>query len=88
MIEINLNIPVLDLQGNEIQGSNLGKILANFLANCNKGDAFLLVDIAKKLIKNEPVEIDENTANQISQLVRLSDIANIAKVQILLEINK
>lgn len=69
-MKVNLNIPVVGLDGLEIAGSNLGQILATNLANANNIDAMLSVSIAIDLWQGIPVELDDSELRFLINFVK------------------
>ncbi len=81
---IDLNKPVLNLDGEPIENSNLGRILANALANSPKGDALKFWEMAVKLHKYEPIDLDMSDQIMLSSFIKSNEhLSNIIKVQLL-----
>lgn len=60
MTTIDLNKPILDLDGNPVQeGMTLGKALAAQLAHSGKGNAIKFMDWALQLHHGKPIEVDD-----------------------------
>jgi hypothetical protein len=88
-MKIDLNKAVVNLDGVEIPNSNLGKILAQLLANSNKGDALKFWETALKLQKGEEIDLDTSDQSTIKEFVKSTDqVTNIVKAQILLSFEK
>lgn len=88
-MKLNFNKSLVNLEGNEIAGSNMGKILANELVSSNKGDAIKFWETALKLQKGEEIDLDTSDQNTIRDFVKNTEtLPNITKAQILLVFNK
>lgn len=57
-MKINLNKNLNGLDGQEIQDSNIGKIVAAALASSSQGDALKLMTWATKLYNGEELDLD------------------------------
>ncbi len=88
---INLDVPIKDLDGNDIidnvvgaRPTSLGKILANELVRGSKGDPLKFLDWAMRLNKGETVEVDRSDYEKLKQFVLDHETMTIlAKGQIL-----
>lgn len=89
MLEINLNVPlknldnqpVIDAQGKVII---LGQALAHVLTNGSKGNAIKHYDWAMTMWKGETLKVDESDAKMLRTLIEESEIMTIlAKAQII-----
>jgi hypothetical protein len=84
MKKIDLNFPILDLDGIELEGSNAGKIVANVLVNQTQGDAVKFWGWALELNKRMPIELDESDFSTLKTFVKNSEaLPIITKAQIL-----
>jgi len=83
-MKLDFNHPLVDLDGKEIEGTNIGKTLAQQLIQSNKGDAMKFLELAMKLHKGEVVDLDTSDQTLIKDFVKnLDTIINLAKAQIL-----
>lgn len=83
-MELNLNITITDLEGNDIPESNLGKTIAQILAFARDGDALKLFDIAIKLQKGEILTLDSSDTTMLKERIKASDsLTNLVKAQAL-----
>ena len=83
-MKINLNSALLDLDGNEIADSNMGKILAQLLISETKGDALKFWDWAMKLHKGEVLDLDKSDQEVFKNFVKETEkLPIITKAQIL-----
>lgn len=83
-MKINLNSALVDLDGNEIADSNMGKILAQLLISETKGDALKFWDWAMKLHKGEVLDLDKSDQEVFKNFVKETEkLPIITKAQIL-----
>lgn len=68
--KIDLNKAITDLDGKEIEGSNLGKLVAQMLASSNKGDALKYMSWALKLHAGESLELDGSDAETLKNFIK------------------
>ena len=84
MRKIDLNFPILDLEGKEVEKSNAGKIIANVLVNQSQGDALKFWGWALELNKKEPIELDESDFSTLKDFIKNSEaLPIITKAQVL-----
>jgi hypothetical protein len=84
MTKIELNKPILSLDGSPIEDSNLGKLLSQMLASSNKGDALKFMAWALKLHAGEPIELDPTDRDVLKNFVLGNDqLTNLSKAQLL-----
>jgi septin family protein len=89
MNTINLNFNLIDLDGTEIENSNIGKIIAQFLISETEGNALKLWDWSQKLYQGKPLELDESDQNDLKELIKKTNkLPIITKAQILKIITK
>ena len=90
MKKIDLNTPMVDLDGQAPEGSQLlCKILARQLAGQTKGDPLKFWDWAVKLHKCEPLELDSSDEETLTNFVKNDEtLFVIAKAQILKRIRE
>lgn len=88
-MKIDLNKNVIDLDGNQIEGANMGKIVAQFLVNESKGDALKFWDWALKLNKGEVLDLDMSDQETFKSLIKDTEkLPIITKAQILAALQK
>lgn len=88
-MKIDLNKPVLELDGTEAPNTTMGKILAQLLVSETKGDALKLWDWAQKLYKGEIIDLDKSDQETLKSLLKDTDrLPVITKAQILEVITK
>lgn len=82
--KIDLNKAIKDLDGKEIEGSNLGKLVAQMLASANKGDALKYMSWALKLHEGKSIELDPSDLETLKNFVKDHEqLTNLSKAQIL-----
>lgn len=83
-MELNLNVPVTDLDGVAIPESNVGKTIAQTLAFARDGDALKLFDIALKFQKGETVNLDTSDSTMLKERIKAdASLTNLVKAQAL-----
>lgn len=88
-MKLNFNKSLVNLDGVDIADSNMGKILASYLVQSNKGDALKFWEIALKLQKGEEVDLDTSDQNTIKEFIKSADgLPNITKAQLLMVFDK
>lgn len=88
-MKIDLNKNVIDLDGNQIENANMGKIVAQFLVNESKGDALKFWDWALKLNKGEVLDLDKSDQETFKSLIKETEkLPIITKAQILEQLQK
>lgn len=70
MTKVNLNKAITDLDGKEIEGSNLGQLVAQMLASSNKGDALKYMSWALKLHAKEELELDPSDKETLKNFIK------------------
>jgi hypothetical protein len=81
---INLNKNVIDLDGKEIEGANLGKIIAQTLIQSSKGDALKFWSWANKLHAGEELDLDDSDKETFKNFVKDNESLTIlTKAQVL-----
>jgi hypothetical protein len=79
-MKLDFNFPLKDLTGKDIENTNVGKILANTLANANKGNSIKMMDWALKLYNGNPLEIDQSDADILEGFIDTADgLSNLMK---------
>jgi hypothetical protein len=84
MKKIELNKAITDLDGNAIEGSNLGKLVAQMLVTSSKGDALKYMAWALKLHAGEPLELDPSDLETLRNFIKDHDqLTILSKAQML-----
>lgn len=68
-MKLDLNKPLLDLEGNPLEKQNIGKSLAVLLANASEGPAIKFIDWAMMLHKGEAVELDTTDMETLRRFI-------------------
>jgi hypothetical protein len=88
-MKIDLNFNLADLDGNAIDNTNAGKLVAQTLVQQTKGDALKFWDWAVALNKGEVLDLDSSDQETFKNFVKDSETITIfAKAQILLKLKK
>jgi hypothetical protein len=88
-MKIDLNFNLADLDGNAIENTNAGKLVAQTLVQQTKGDALKFWDWAVALNKGEVLDLDSSDQETFKNFVKDSEAITIfAKAQILLKLKK
>ncbi|MEY4332360.1 MAG: hypothetical protein RLZZ196_1098 [Bacteroidota bacterium] len=83
-MKINMNIPILGLDGKELPDANVGKLIAQTLVNTPKGDALKFFGWAQKLYAGSALELDASDTETLKNFIKESDsITILAKAQAL-----
>jgi hypothetical protein len=83
-MKFNLNKNLLNLDGTEILDSNMGKIVAQSLAQSSKGDALKQWDWAQKLYKGEELELDLSDSETFKTFIKSNEnFPTLTKAQIM-----
>lgn len=84
MTKIDLNKAITDLDGNAIEGSNLGKLVAQMLVTSSKGDALKYMAWALKLHAGEGLELDPSDLQTLKSFIESHEqLTILSKAQIL-----
>lgn len=70
---INLNKTVRGLDGKEIEGSNIGKIVSQQMVQTSKGDALKFWYWATKMYEGLPLDLDPTDAETLKAFIRDND---------------
>jgi hypothetical protein len=88
-MKIDLNFNLADLDGNAIDNTNAGKLVAQTLVQQTKGDALKFWDWAVALNKGEVLDLDSSDQETFRNFVKDSETITIfAKAQILHKLKK
>lgn len=86
-MKVNLNKKVKNLDDKEIEDSNLGKLLAQYLANLGQGNALKLMSWALKLHNGEELDLDPSDSNTFKDIINTYNFTTLLKFRILEELN-
>lgn len=75
MIKFNKNL--LDLEGKEIEGANIGKVVANCLVGATKGDALKFWGWATKMNAGEDLDLDKSDTETLKNFIKESEALTI-----------
>lgn len=87
MSKINLNLPLLDVEGKEV-GQNLNKLLANILMTGSSNDPIKLFEMALKLMTDGVLELDTADKELLILFIKNSETLTILGKGRLLEVIK
>lgn len=87
-MKINLNKNVVGLDGQEIQDSNIGKILANVLVSGSNPNHQKITYWAIKLYDGEELDLDPSDVLIFEELVNNSNLTNLVKTRIIESIER
>ena len=83
-MKLDFNFNLVDLDGNQIDNANAGKLLANTLIQQSKGDAIKYWEWALSLNKGEVLDLDSSDQETLKNFIKDSEaIAVIGKAQLL-----
>ena len=74
---INFNKNLLDLEGKEIDGANIGKIVAQTLVQSSKGDALKYWGWATKMNAGETLDLDKSDLETLKNFIKESETLTI-----------
>lgn len=74
---INLNKTLLDLDGKEIEGGNIGKLVAQTLVSAGKGDALKFWHWANKMHNGEVLDLDPTDAEVLKNFIKENETLTI-----------
>lgn len=84
-MKLDFNQPIVGLDGTVIEGSNMGKILADQLAVSTKGNALKYWEMALKLHRGEVVDLDQADQTAVKEFIEKHEtLPNLTKAQLLL----
>lgn len=83
-MKINLNKNFVNLDGKEIENNNIGKLVAELLAQSTKGNCLKFWDWAIKLNSGKGLDLDPSDAQTFKSFIENSEnLVVLAKAQIL-----
>ena len=81
---IDLNKPIVGLDGKEIEESNLGKIVSQMLVTATKGDALKFWSWANKLYAGETLDLDPSDKEVLKNFIKDHEqLTILTKAQVL-----
>jgi hypothetical protein len=84
-MKLDFNQPIVGLDGTIIEGSNMGKILADQLAISTKGNALKFWEMATKLHSGEIIDLDQSDQSVVKEFIEKHEsLPNLTKAQLLL----
>lgn len=84
-MKLDFNQPIVGLDGTVIEGSNMGKILADQLAISTKGNALKYWEMATKLHRGEVIDLDQSDQSSVKEFIEKHEsMPNLTKAQMLL----
>lgn len=85
-MKIDFNKNLIGLDGSQIEGAHMGKLVASTLASANKGDALKFWTWATKFHEGEVVDLDPSDAETLKNFIKESEqLTILSKAQILAE---
>lgn len=88
-MKLDFNFNLIDLDGNQIENANAGKLLANTLVQQAKGDAVKYWEWALSLNKGEIIDLDSSDQETLKSFIKDSEaLAVLAKGQLLQVLKK
>jgi hypothetical protein len=83
-MKLDLNKKVIGLDGKEIEGTNLGQVVAQVIAQENKGDAVKKWYWATKLYGGEEIDLSPDDEAEFKEVIKNNEALTVmAKAQIL-----
>lgn len=83
-MKIDMNKPLLDLDGKQIENETIGKNIARALMASNEGDALKQLDWSLKLYNGETIDLDTSDQETMKKAIQDSKmITNLVKGQAL-----
>jgi hypothetical protein len=76
-MKLNFNFNLLDLEGQEIENANTGKLLAGALVQQSKGDAIKFWEMALKLNKGEVIDLDTSDQQLLKTFIKENESLTI-----------
>ncbi|GAB3511724.1 hypothetical protein [Emticicia fontis] len=84
-MKLDFNQPIVSLDGTAIEGTNMGKVLADHLALSTKGNALKNWEWALKLHKGEVIDLDTADQTTIKEFIdKHESLPSLTKAQLLL----
>jgi hypothetical protein len=84
-MKLDFNQPIVGLDGTVIEGSNMGRILADQLVISTKGNAIKYWEMALKLHRGEVIDLDQADQSMVKEFIEKHEsLPNLTKAQLLL----
>lgn len=84
-MKLNFNKLLQNLDGSEVENSNMGKLLANVLSQANTGEPVKCWEMSLKLFKGDELEVDTTDKEMLEGVIKASqNLSNAGKAQLLL----
>lgn len=84
-MKLNFNKSLQNLDGSEVEQSNMGKLLANVLSQANTGEPVKCWEMSLKLFKGDELEVDTTDKEMLEGVIKASqNLSNAGKAQLLL----
>ena len=84
-MKLNFNRSLQNLDGSEVENSNMGKLLANVLSQANTGEPVKCWEMSLKLFKGDELEVDTTDKEMLEGVIKASqNLSNAGKAQLLL----
>ena len=87
-MKVDFNKPLIGLDDEPIPDFNLGKNIANLLAQNTKGDCIKFTDWARKIYKGEVLDLDNADQITLKEFIKSLEISNIFEAALLECLNK
>jgi len=83
-MKLDFNFNLKDLDGNDIQGGEAGKIIANLLVQGTKGDPIKYWDWALKIHQKKPIDVELSDATTLEIFIKSHEsLPILTKAQLL-----
>lgn len=82
-MKFNLNTEIVDLDGEKLAGSNLGKTIAQSLAYSQAGDPLKFMTWATKMFNGEELDLDPSDLNTFKDFIKNSQLSVLLKARVL-----
>lgn len=69
-IKLELQVPLLNIEGKEFEDTNMAKFIANRLYSAETGDALKFLDWSGELYATGTIEVDESDFNTILETIK------------------
>jgi hypothetical protein len=87
-MKLDFNFNLVDLDGNQINNANAGKLLANTLIQQSKGDAIKYWEWALSLNKGEVLDLDSSDQETLKNFIKDHEqLTILTKAQVLEVLN-
>lgn len=84
-MKVNMNLPIIGLDGKELPESNIGKLIAQVLVQSSKGDVMKFWFWAQKLYAGEELDLDPSDIETIKSFIKENESLTIlSKAQALI----